>query len=257
MCIADRTFSSIDDIIVNFTAGPILLNLYKILMFDKTDNVINFLNTKCHKILLSDPHDTIIKENASLKSGISSRAINHLLKNEYEGRSISILENVFNQKELHNFKEGLINLFGCNNDLNKTESSSKFFEMQNLNRKVTKILSEGKDYVRLDSPTKNIDSNSNNELASSLEEDNSKYFNSLKLISKDIMSIMDEFESAGDSLATLSEIKGKREKEKFIENFFNNLLIWGCIKSERDESDKVMSHHEIFVNFIHNFIIND
>jgi hypothetical protein len=233
----------------NFSAGPFLLKLYKILMFDKSDNVINFLNTKCCKILLSDPHDTIINDSASLKTGISRRAINHLLKNKLEGMNKSILGDIMNHNELQNFKESLINLFNCNSALNKTESSSKIFEMQTLLKKEIKISSEGKDYVRLDSPTKNFETISNTDIATSPEEDNTKYFNSVKLVSKEIISIMEEFESAGDSLATICEIKGKKEKEMFIENFFNNLLIWGCIKSDRDESDKIMSHEEIFVKF--------
>ena len=108
-------------------------------MFDSSDNVLNFLNTKCDKILLSDPHDTIINESASLKTGISRRAINHLLKDKSERRSKSILQDIFSQSELNDFKESLINLFNCIHAINKSESGSKFFEMQNMNRKENKI----------------------------------------------------------------------------------------------------------------------
>jgi hypothetical protein len=260
LCIADRTFSSIDDIVINFTYGPFLHKLYRILLFEQTNNVINFLNTRCDKMLLCDPHDSIINDSSSLKTGISKRAINHLLKNKTKAWSKlisrdndkSILHDLLEENELNNFKQSLINLVDNIKMLEKADSSNKFFEMQNLNKKQEKKISlEGTRYVRLDSP-KNYDSNSHNsDIATSLEEDRTKSFNFLKVTCKEIIIILSDFESAGDSLSTLLDIKLKRLKENFIESFFNNLLIWGCAKTnEIENSEKFMSHEEIFVQYL-------
>jgi len=214
-------------------------------------------------MLLCDPQDNIINDSASLKTGISKRAINHLLKNKTKAWSKlithdndkSILHDILEENELNNFKQSMINLVQNIKSIEKAESSKKFFEMQNLNKKQEiKIFSEGTRYVRLDSP-KNFDSNSHNSVVNtSLEEEKTKSFNFLKVTSKEIINILSDFESAGDSLSTLSEIKLKRLKENFIENFFNNLLIWGCAKTNVNEnSEKIMSHDEIFVLIIYIF----
>lgn len=43
------------------------------LLFQSTDNVDNYINTSCYKIVLNDPKDTIVLETCSLKTLISAK----------------------------------------------------------------------------------------------------------------------------------------------------------------------------------------
>ena len=47
LLICDRNFGRIDNIVQSFPYGKILFKLYKLLLFQSTDNVDNYLNVKC------------------------------------------------------------------------------------------------------------------------------------------------------------------------------------------------------------------
>ncbi len=70
--IADRTFSSIDNVVKNIEIfGGILNKIYKMFLFENSENTKNYLLSKMPKLLLYDPNDEIIKDFSSIKSDIS------------------------------------------------------------------------------------------------------------------------------------------------------------------------------------------
>jgi len=50
-------------------------------------------------------------------------------------------------------------------------------------------------------------------------------------------------DAAGDTLSTIRNFNDVK-KLRFIEDFFTNLFVWGCI-AEDNNSDKIMTHKEI------------
>jgi esterase/lipase len=73
LLICDRNFGRIDNIVQSFPYGKLLFKLYKLLLFQSTDNVENYLNVKCYKIIMNDPKDTIVLDSCSLKTLISMK----------------------------------------------------------------------------------------------------------------------------------------------------------------------------------------
>lgn len=77
-CFADRTFSCIEDIIKDYPFGKVAAFLYKLLLFSSSNNVDNYIQvnfqsnkSKAAKLLSCDPSDAIIKDSASLKTGVA------------------------------------------------------------------------------------------------------------------------------------------------------------------------------------------
>ena len=89
-CFADRTFSSIEDIIIHYPLGNILVVFYKILLFENSNNVKNFIlvnyyliQTRAAKILSCDPSDSIVIDSASLKTGVANSLIRDLFDSTF------------------------------------------------------------------------------------------------------------------------------------------------------------------------------
>jgi len=82
-CIADRTFSCIENILKNFKCGTLLSVLYKLFWFYKSDNTENFLKANMPKLALCDPNDSIVVEFSSLKSSLSLRYIKNKIPKCY------------------------------------------------------------------------------------------------------------------------------------------------------------------------------
>lgn len=67
----DRGFCSINEIIKTFKFGNMFELVYRVLRFKDCSNVLNYIKSNCFKLISCDPDDYIIKDIASLKSGIS------------------------------------------------------------------------------------------------------------------------------------------------------------------------------------------
>ena len=90
--IADRTYSTIYNIVKSYPFGNFLCKIYKMLfLFEKSDNYENYINFKGTKIMLFDEDDEIIYYSASLFKKIVDEYFEKVL---YEK-----IKNLFNLKE--------------------------------------------------------------------------------------------------------------------------------------------------------------
>jgi hypothetical protein len=112
-CLADRTFSSMNNLLGAFPYyTKIICFLYKALFFNSSDNVDAFINSKAFKIVSCDPCDSIISELASLKSGIAHAII------KKENKKPLLLENILKDEELESFYDSLIAVIDSIGQLN-------------------------------------------------------------------------------------------------------------------------------------------
>jgi hypothetical protein len=281
LLICDRNFGRIDNIVQSFPYGKLLFKLYKLLLFQSTDNVENYLNVKCYKIIMNDPKDTIVLDSCSLKTLISMK----------------LCENYFdcNHEDNSNFNSSMIGSYSShNNELEslsskKIISSSQNIQMTTLNDKITtnynindnnsKILikktaldkifnsvEEKNKFVniliniskiinndKLEINSNNSDSgniitnlikkfkNKNLQYANLKEEELQNTSGIFDFVKNHMTDIFDSIESAGDTLFTLLSIKRDYTKEVYIDNFFNSMFIWGCKPSQNNDENNLHS----------------
>ncbi len=274
LLICDRNFGRIDNIVQSFPYGKILFKLYKLLLFQSTDNVDNYLNVKCYKIILNDPKDTIVLDSCSLKTLISMK----LCENYFE----------CNHHEENNFNNSLAGIYGSHNNELESLSSKKILSnnqntpMSTLNEKITtnynindnnsKVLikktvldkifgsvEEKNKFVNIliniskiiNNDKLEINSNNNNfisNLIKKFKNRNLQYANLKEeelqntsgifdFVKNHMTDIFDSIESAGDTLFTLLSIKRDYTKEVYIDNFFNNMFIWGSKPSVNNNDE--------------------
>lgn len=72
--IADRTFSSLSAVAL-FKFGKIAYWLFRLFRGDNSENVSDYIDTKCFKILMADPNDMMIDDLSSLKSAVALQII--------------------------------------------------------------------------------------------------------------------------------------------------------------------------------------
>ena len=224
LLISDRNFGQIEYIIRTLPIGYFLINFYKIFLFQKTRTIDDYLNTKCYKIVLNDPMDSIVKECGSLKTLTSEKIINtNLFKQNITSHNNSNNENIPLSNYSSNFK----------NDISKHKKNSLDFLLDKKEDKEIFIncLLDICDEVNLNKNEINNtkDKDSSNEIIID-EVEKSR----LKILKK-IRDIFFNFSSGGDSLNTLFDIKKTWRKIIFIINFFNNLIIWGNKNIDENE----------------------
>ena len=283
LMICDRNFGKLDNIVQNYNFGKFLYILYKLLCFQSTDNVDNYLNTNCYKILLNDPKDEIIYETCSLKTLISAE----LCKKYFECNSTNINANI-------NFMiTSNENLYGANNELESLKSinspNNKDAQKDKLNsinsiivtnynanknsKKLDKITALDKIFDSIEEKNKFINGllNISNIIRENKEKEENSQYSNLKeeekqnigdinsILETNLTDIFDSLKSAGDSLSTLFSIKWDYTKTIFIDNFFNNLFIWGTKNINNNEHstgnieltfNKFMQSFEKFLNSI-------
>ena len=90
LLICDRNFGDIDSLTISFSMGNIIYYLYQLLVIPSSYNVRNYIHTPCYKIILNDPLDNIVLENASLKTMLSNYILNRLIyKNDNDEENIN------------------------------------------------------------------------------------------------------------------------------------------------------------------------
>ena len=222
LLISDRNFGQIEYIIRTLTIGSFLFYFYKIFFFQKTKTILDYLNSKCYKIVLNDPFDTIVKECGSLKTLTSEEIINSFLfKNNNNSPSpINNNENIPLRHNISNRENVKVRKCALDFLLNNKEDKNNFIQcLLNISNEVN---------LNKEELNKN-----NKDLADEIIVDEVE--KSRIQIIKKIKDIFIHFSSAGDYLSTLFNIKKDWRKIIFINNFFNNLIIWGT--KNYDEND--------------------
>ena len=246
LLVSDRNFSEIENIAKNFFLGKYLALLYKLLLIPSSRNVENYLNAKCEKILLNDPCDEIVTEEGSLKTMISEKLIskyiyiNKYLENEMiEMKNIDTVETIDTSINSNNCDDNQIEIEDDedNNILKNKEQTN--YNLISLNNHINGITDENLLTKEINSTMLDIllsadkkDFISNiikiSQFLNSKDEKEISQQNIMEYINTQIFEIFINFKSAGDSLYTITKINdNKYNQNLFIENFFNNLFIWG------------------------------
>ena len=230
LLISDRNFCDISRLANNFYCGKLLSTLIKILFIGNTDNINNFFNSNIgngnngvmkiknfdnkeekstiNKIIIYSPLDVLILNDSTVKSGISRYIIKNyvIYINNENMQTIKDKENfldiVFNTNEKSRFINNFRTLLHYYYD--------KDINAINKNDVVIKIKKEN-----------NKNENSINENNSSIEEN--------QTIEDTLFSFFDMFFGiCCDNLNYLSMKRlSVRRETIYLDNFFNNLLIWG------------------------------
>ena len=264
LMICDRNFGRLDNISQSFPCGKFLFSLYKFFLFESTDNVDNYLNTKCYKIILNDPKDNIVLDSCSLKTLISQNLCEKYFDyynedNSLNNSSLGSFSNHNNELEsLSNKKTPKMNqnipLISLNDKitLNDTniDNNKKIFIKKTALDKIFGSVTEKTKFANLLINISNILENDKLDLKPNKDNFFSNIINKFKnnniqylnlkeeelqntsgifdFVKNHMTDIFDSIESSGDTLFSLLMIKREYTKAVFIDNFFNNMFIWGC-----------------------------
>jgi hypothetical protein len=241
LLISDRNFCDMPRLANNFYCGKCLSTLIKLLFIGKTDNIYNFCSfnnenlnnngiaklnfdkdeeklhkNKVNRIIVYSPVDMLILNDSTVKSGVARYIIKNYIiyKNKENNKVIkgqeNLLDIVFNKNNkirfINNFLE-LIHLY--------------YDKKDNYNLNSTNLI--------------NLNVNNNNNDSNLKIED----LNQTKLEEDLLFSFFDKFFGiCCDNLNFISNNNLSLRRETiFINNFFNNLLIWGAQGSNSKEED--------------------
>ena len=220
--ICDRNFTNVSEIVKDIPyVGWFLNYLVKVLNFKYDYNINEFMNSKnkniC-KIVLCDPDDEIIPNSASLKAGISK----YIIKNYCAEHKLKIKENILelflgSKDNLENkFIEALFNISSILKrfDENPFQDIIKTKKHKNNNKKEKTNLN---DFLLL-----NVSSNYNSD---------KKYFKNILI--KTIIKIFNCFKFSAENLDNFKKKDENRLKVLFINNYFNNFIVWGSISKDK------------------------
>ena len=290
LMICDRNFGRLDNITQSFICGRFLFFIYKYFFFQSSDNVDNYLNVKCYKILLNDALDKIVLETCSLKTLVSQS----LCEKYFECDNVNNINDIINSNDNNSNNNSNSNgnninsiIGNYNNHNNELESlSSKKDNNMNQNLTLSTLTSdnnannninkgiilpkktvldkifdsveEKNNFVqslinisniinkdRLEANTKksffktiiNLIKRNSVQYSNLKEEELQNTSGIFDFVKEHMLEILDSVQSAGDTLLSLLSITRDYTKKIFIDNFFNNLFIWGCIlfNHNRDE----------------------
>ena len=299
LMICDRNFGRLDNIAQGFYCGKFLFFIYKYFFFQSSDNVDNYINVKCDKILLNDSRDQIVLEICSLKTLVAQRLCelyfdcnNNNINNNFNNLNLndsnhnSLIGN-FNShnNELEILSSKKLNGNEQNNILNNSEQISSTNINNNLNNKkiilpkktaLDKILNSVEEKHIFIHSLINISNiinkdklevNQKNSFLSkiiNLVKKNSVQYSNLKeeelqntsgifdFVKDHMLEILDSVQSAGDTLLSINIYKTDYTKYVFIDNFFNNMFIWGSFVYNRN-NENIQIHKLKNVKSIFNY----
>ena len=260
LMICDRNFGRLDNITQSFPCGKFLFFMYKFLLFESTDNVDNYLNVKCFKIILNDPKDTIVLDTCSLKTLVSKKLCEkyfdcyHEDNNSNNNSIIGTTSNQINEleslskKNLNNNQNIPLATLDDKITNNFNNKNSKILIKKTVLDKIFNSVEEKNKFVKLLINISNILKNdtlevkSNNNFFTNIinkfknqtvqysnlnEEELQNTIGIFDFVKSHISDIFDTIESSGDTLLSLFSFKRDYTKTIFIDNFFNNMFIWG------------------------------
>lgn len=299
LMICDRNFGRLDNIAQGFYCGKFLFFIYKYFFFQSSDNVDNYINVKCDKILLNDSRDQIVLEICSLKTLVAQRLCelyfdcnNNSINNNFNNANLndsnhnSLIGN-FNShnNELEILSSKKLNVNEQNNILNNSEQISSTNINNNLNNKkiilpkktaLDKILNSVEEKHIFIHSLINISNIINKDKLEvnqkksflskiiNLVKKNSVQYSNLKeeeiqntsgifdFVKDHMLEILDSVQSAGDTLLSINIYKTDYTKYVFIDNFFNNMFIWGSFVYNRN-NENIQIHKLKNVKTIFNY----
>ena len=299
LMICDRNFGRLDNIAQGFYCGKFLFFIYKYFFFQSSDNVDNYINVKCDKILLNDSRDQIVLEICSLKTLVAQRLCelyfdcnNNSINNNFNNANLndsnhnSLIGN-FNShnNELEILSSKKLNGNEQNNILNNSEQISSTNINNNLNNKkiilpkktaLDKILNSVEEKHIFIHSLINISNIINKDKLEvnqkksflskiiNLVKKNSVQYSNLKeeelqntsgifdFVKAHMLEILDSVQSAGDTLLSINIYKTDYTKYVFIDNFFNNMFIWGSFVYNRN-NENIQIHKLKNVKTIFNY----
>ena len=254
LLVSDRNFGYIADIIKDYYFGEILIKIYKMFFFSNSCTIEDFINTKCYKIIINDPNDQIVKEFGSLKSGISE----YIIKNYFRKKS-----NNNNESESTNTNNYFVNS-EKNTILNTIDSEDEHIKKKNKKKNNNNINDNHNNINSLDllldnSHEKELFIKTMIEISHMLKDINLEYISTVdkirykilkienfaeydtqqtyEYIKKKIKKIFEDFESCGNNLRSINKYNLDRNKKNFLNDFFNNFLIFGCKQKNFHDND--------------------
>ena len=254
LLVSDRNFGYIADIIKDYYFGEILIKIYKMFFFSNSCTIEDFINTKCYKIIINDPNDQIVKEFGSLKSGISE----YIIKNYFRKKS-----NNNNESESTNTNNYFVNS-EKNTILNTIDSEDEHIKKKNKKKNNNNINDNHNNINSLDllldnSHEKELFIKTMIEISHMLKDINLEYISTVdkirykilkienfaeydtqqtyEYIKKKIKKIFEDFESCGNNLRSINNYNLDRNKKNFLNDFFNNFLIFGCKQKNFHDND--------------------
>ena len=281
LMICDRNFGRLDNITQSFMCGRFLFFIYKYFFFQSSDNVDNYLNVKCYKILLNDANDRIVLETCSLKTLVAEKLCEKYFECDTDNNNIINNNNVNissynNQNHNHNNeletlstkKDINLNQSIALNTLNNDNSNKYLRKVKILPKKTVldKIFNsvEEKNYfvhsliilsniINKDKLEFNSKKNCFNNLINLVKKNPLQYSNLKEeelqntsgifdFVKDHMLEILDSVQGAGDSLLTLINITRDYTKKIFIDNFFNNLFVWGSVNLENNNNRGMQFH---------------
>ena len=218
LLISDRNFCDINRLVNNFYFGQILNILIRLLFIGNTNNIDNFISfneNHINSVIIYSPLDNIILNDASVKSGISRYMIKKYIiyKNSQNSNIIkgkeNILDIVFERNEKERFLHDFLEL------LNMYYSKIENYEINNYDEE------------------KGISNNSHN-----LYNKDSNIIDINDVLNKVLFKLFSKFYGCCDDLNIIINMKNSLRRQKiYIDNFFNNLLIWGIQENNLNKKD--------------------
>ena len=243
LLISDRNFCDITRLVNNLYSGKYLSKIIKFLFLGKTDNIQNFcsfsgnetiignnsinLDNKLkalNRIIIYAPNDMLILNDSTLKSGVARYIIKNYIiyKNGVNNQIIKGKENLldiaFNKTDKLRFLNNFLNLIHLYYDKDKNKKNKNKDIILDINNKNNK--SNSNDYINL-------------QQSDQFEEETlSSFFGKFSGI-------------CCDDLNYLSKNKLSSRRELiFLDNFFNNLLIWGIQGNDINKEESFIFHSE-------------
>ena len=267
LLVSDRNFGQIQDIAKDYIFGKYLLLLYKLLFIPSSRNAENYIETNALKIILNDPNDEIVIEESSLKTLLSEEFCKKYLELNYQNivnsNDINITNSDDNSIELDTLDDSNDSIIsninkkkGKDNLLSDKIISPSINNNEIKNRKnksaLDIILSKEKDnfikcLINISEALcdKNLNLNKNiickkfsnkkdQEYSYLKEEELQNSAGLIDFIRNKMILCLKSFKSAGDNLCNLTTKTRRYNQILFIENFFNNLFIWGTYDKRDD-----------------------
>ena len=241
LLISDRNFCDITRLVNNLFSGRYLSKIIKCLFLGKTDNIQNFCSfsgnenkienniiksddnlKSLNRIIIYAPDDMLILNDATLKSGVARYIINNYIIYKNNDQIIKNKENlldiVFNKTDKLRFVNNFLYLIHFYYDKSKNKRNKSKDIILDINSKNNK--SNSNEYINL------------NQSDQFEEETLSSFFGKFSGI-------------CCDDLNYLSKNKLSSRRELiFLDNFFNNLLIWGTQAKNDNKEENFIFHSE-------------